>query len=56
MTNFPAKGTGNWTADFALNTMSLNAFAGKTIEIGFKYVNDGKQSIAWEIKNVKVTK
>lgn len=56
LTNFPAKGTGNWTADFALNTMSLNAFAGKTIEIGFKYVNDGKQSIAWEIKNVKVTK
>lgn len=55
LTNYPEKGSSNWTS-FAANTMSLSAFAGKTIEIGFKYMNDGKQSVAWEIKNVKVTK
>jgi len=55
LTNFPAKGTGNWTS-FAANTFSLSAYAGKTIEVGFKYMNDGKQSVAWEIKNFKVTK
>lgn len=53
LTNYPEKGSGNWTP-FAENTISLSAFAGKTIEIGFKYMNDGKQSVAWEIKNVKV--
>lgn len=55
LTNFPAKGSGNWTS-FAANTFSLSAYAGKTIEVGFKYMNDGKQSVAWEIKNFKVTK
>ena len=55
LTNFPAKGTGNWTS-FEANTFSLSAYAGKTIEVGFKYMNDGKQSVAWEIKNFKVTK
>ena len=34
----------------------MSAYAGKTIEVGFKYMNDGKQSVAWEIKNFKVTK
>lgn len=55
LTNFPAKGTGNWTS-FEANTFSLSAYAGKTIEVGFKYMNDGNQSVAWEIKNFKVTK
>lgn len=55
LTNFPAKGTGNWTS-FEANTFSLSAYAGKTIEVGFKYYNDGNQSVAWEIKNFKVTK
>lgn len=55
LTNFPAKGTGNWSS-FATNTFSLNAYAGKTIEVGFKYYNDGNQSVAWEIKSFKVTK
>jgi len=51
LTEFPSKkATGNWT-DFAANTIDISAYAGKTVEIGFKYVNDGKQSIAWEIKN-----
>lgn len=53
LTEFPAKGTGNWTP-FAENTIDISAYAGKTVEIGFKYVNDGKQSIAWEIKNFSV--
>ena len=50
LTAFPEKGSGNWTS-FAENTVDISAYAGKTVEIGFKYYNDGKQSIAWEIKN-----
>lgn len=53
LTSFPEKGTGNWTG-WAENTMDISSFAGKTVEIGFKYVNDGAQSIAWEIRNLKV--
>ncbi len=53
MTVYPTKGTGNWTS-FATNTLDLKAFTGKKIEIGFKYINDGAQSIAWEIKNFSV--
>ena len=53
LTEFPTKGTGNWTS-FAENSVDISAYVGKTVEIGFKYVNDGKQSIAWEIKNFSV--
>ncbi len=53
LTVFPEKGSGNWTG-WAENTLDISTFAGKTIEIGFKYVNDGKQSIAWEIRNLTV--
>lgn len=53
LTEFPAKPTtgGNWTS-FAENTIDISSFAGKTIEVGFKYVNEGgTQSMAWEIRN-----
>lgn len=53
LTQFPTKGTGNWTG-FAENTINIDAYAGKTVEIGFKYYNDGNQSIAWEIRNFAV--
>lgn len=53
LTAFPEKGTGNWTG-WAENTIDISAYAGKKIEIAFKYVNDGKQSIAWEIRNLSV--
>lgn len=49
----PAAGK-NWTS-FAENTVDISAYAGKTVEIGFKYTNDGNQSIAWEIKNFSVS-
>lgn len=53
LTVFPEKGTGNWTG-WVENTLDISAFAGKTIEIGFKYVNDGAGSVAWEIRNLTV--
>ena len=53
LTAFPEKGNGNWTG-WAENTIDISAYAGKKIEIAFKYVNDGKQSIAWEIRNLSV--
>lgn len=53
LTAFPEKGTGNWTG-WVENTLDITAFAGKKIEIAFKYVNDGKQSVAWEIRNLTV--
>ena len=53
LTVFPEKGTGNWTG-WVENTLDISSFAGKKIEIDFKYVNDGKQSIAWEIRNLVV--
>ncbi len=55
LTVFPEKsGSGNWTG-WVENSLDITSLAGKTIEIAFRYVNDGKQSIAWEIKNLKVT-
>lgn len=53
LTEFPVKGNGNWTG-WVKNTLDISEFAGKTIEIGFKYYNDGNQSVAWEIKNLTV--
>lgn len=53
LTVFPEKGSGNWTG-WVENTLDITEFAGKTIEIGFKYTNDGSQSIAWEIRNLTV--
>ncbi len=53
LTNFPEKGQGNWTG-WVENTLDISSYAGKTIELAFKYVNDGKQSVAWEIRNLTV--
>lgn len=53
LTEFPPKPEKNWTG-WAANTINIDEYAGKTIEIGFKYVNDGKQSVAWEIRNFSV--
>lgn len=53
LTVFPPKPEKNWT-DWVENTLDISEFAGKTIEIGFKYYNDGKQSVAWEIRNLTV--
>ena len=53
LTAFPEKGSGNWTG-WAENTIDISAYAGKTVEIGFKYVNDGAQSIAWEFRKLTV--
>lgn len=49
----PEKGSGNWTG-WVENTLDISSYAGKTIELAFKYVNDGKQSVAWEIRNLTV--
>ena len=53
LTVFPPKPEKNWT-EWVSNTLVISEFAGKTIEIGFKYYNDGKQSVAWEIRNLTV--
>lgn len=53
MTVFPPKPEKNWS-EWVENTLDISEFAGKTIEIGFKYYNDGKQSVAWEIRNLTV--
>lgn len=53
LTVFPPKPEKNWTT-WVENTLDISEFAGKTIEIGFKYVNDGTQSVAWEIRNLTV--
>ena len=53
LTVFPPKPEKNWT-EWVTNTLDITEFAGKTIEIGFKYNNDGKQSVAWEIRNLTV--
>lgn len=56
MTEFPAKPTtgSNWTG-WVENTISISEYAGKTVELGFKYVNEGgSTSIAWEIRNLIV--
>ena len=53
LTVFPPKPEKNWT-EWVTNTLDITEFAGKTIEIGFKYNNDGKQSVAWKIRNLTV--
>lgn len=53
LTVFPPAPEKNWT-EWVTNTLDVTEFAGKTIEIGFKYYNDGKQSVAWEIRNLTV--
>lgn len=53
ITKFPVKGTGNWSAQpFTENTFDFNAYAGKKIQVAFRYVNDGGgTSRAWEISD-----
>lgn len=55
LTNFPAKGSGNWSSNFATNTFDISAYAGKTIRVAFRYINDGAESRAWELQNFKIT-
>ena len=42
----------SWT--FVDNTTSLSAYAGKTIQIAFKYTSSTSRAGTWEIKNFKV--
>lgn len=54
ITEFPAKGSGNWTS-MAENKFDLKAFAGKKIRVAFAYKNDGSKSRAWELQDMVVT-
>lgn len=47
-------GTTGWTFVSA-GTIDIDAFAGKKVEIGFKYASTAEGADTWEIKNVKVT-
>ena len=44
---------GSWT--FVSSTVSLSAYNGKTIKIGFKYTSTSSVAGTWEVKNFKVT-
>ena len=62
-------GATNWVAQLAIPTYSdgsnwtfvgsgdidLSAYAGKTIQLGFRYTSSEDFAATWEIKNVKVT-
>ena len=62
-------GAANWAAQLAIPTYSdgsnwtfvgsgdidLSAYAGKTIQLGFRYTSSEDFAATWEIKNVKVT-
>jgi len=54
LTNYPPQKDGNWT-DFVENTFDFNAYAGKTIRVAFRYVNDGAKSRAWELQDFQIT-
>jgi len=51
ITEYPSKKEGkNWT-DFVNNTFDLSAYDGKSVKVAFRYMNDGNQSVAWELQN-----
>ncbi|MDE6542001.1 MAG: choice-of-anchor J domain-containing protein, partial [Muribaculaceae bacterium] len=54
LTNYPTKGNGNWSSSFAENTFDFNAYAGKTIRVAFRYINDGATSRAWELQDFAI--
>jgi len=47
----------NWFAgwDFVETTNDLTSFAGKKIQVGFKYTSTSSNAGTWEVKNFKVT-
>lgn len=44
----------NWTF-VSSGDISLDAFAGKKIQLGFKYVSESGKSGTWEVKNLNIT-
>ena len=50
----PTHGTGNSWDFVDSGFVDLTAFAGKNIQIGFKYTSTAEVAPTWEIKNVKV--
>ncbi|MDE6126976.1 MAG: hypothetical protein K2G30_08465 [Muribaculaceae bacterium] len=53
--SFPAYNEGKNFSSFADCTMSLDAYAGKKIQIGFRYSSNTTTCGTWEIKSVKVS-
>lgn len=54
ITSFPAYNEGKNFSSFADYTMSLDAYAGKKIQLGFRYSSTATTAGTWEIKSVKV--
>ncbi len=50
---YPAKPSSGYSA-FEAQTIDLSAYAGKTIQIAYKYVGHSTGSGTWEVANVKV--
>ena len=50
---YPAKPSSGYS-DFEAQTIDLSAYAGKTIQIAFKYVGHSSGSGTWEVANVEV--
>lgn len=53
LSNFPEKPAKNWS-DWVSNDLDLSEWDGQKVEIGFRYLNDGSKSGAWEIKNLVI--
>ena len=53
LSNFGAKGSGNWTA-FAENSFDLSEYDGKKVELSFCYINTDAKPATWEIKNLEI--
>lgn len=53
--SFPAYNEGKNFSSFADCTMSLDAYAGKKIQLGFRYSSTATTAGTWEIKSVKVS-
>ncbi|MDE6271237.1 MAG: immune inhibitor A [Muribaculaceae bacterium] len=56
ITNFPAapEPGKNWT-DFVENSWDLAAYAGKKVQVAFRYITDGSKSRAWELQDFALT-
>ena len=46
--------TAKTKSDFASNATDLSAFAGKNVQIGFKYLGNTKSAGSWYVKNFKI--
>lgn len=53
LSNWPEKPAKNWS-DWVSNDLDLSEWDGQKVEIGFRYLNDGSKSGAWEIKNLVI--